>query len=201
MLSRHIDLLNRVQSMETQPPPDVLTALRDRLKELVQAGPWKYPLQLPALYVPGLAARPVHTLADFPELQPVVMVLQDAAHDLAEELQRLEDSQLLMQDKECVASATGGSWHRYSVNGVWHRRNDDGCSMETPQACHVLKYLKDRKLADVIRADFSVVAVRVGGAMCCALRRSCPLYVTDRPFLSRSHTHGSGRTLASPTPN
>jgi hypothetical protein len=135
---------------------------------LIARGPWRHPQQLPRRYIPGLAARPWHSVArHYPHLAPVRAALEDPAtvSALVDEYRRLSAGGKLFPETECIHDPKAGAWWHYSVEGPWLRRDADGCSVDAPVACSLLARIKqlqpppgETQVVRVLRAGYSALA-------------------------------------------
>ena len=172
---QHVRLLRKVLLSDAQSaalPPAILQGLREewarQQRDLVGAGPWRDALQLPKVYVPGLSARPWHSVAaHFPLVAPLEALLVAARPALLAELRELERRGLTEREEECIHGGGGGgalwpgAWTTYMVNAHWRPRLDaNGCSLDTPAACALLRDAAALGVARVVRGGFSVVSAR-----------------------------------------
>jgi tetratricopeptide (TPR) repeat protein len=157
-LLRHRTMLTRMAAAQ---PQQVDSDLQDEIDAmgnlLVQRGQWSTALQLPHKYIPGLTARPWHSMNDLPQLQPLVDILRDAAPLLRKEYRKLKRKALLTADEDCIQHNAGGKWHRYETAAVWQRLNGTTCSLDSPVACGVLLKLRGAGVVPILRAGYSAV--------------------------------------------
>jgi aspartate beta-hydroxylase len=162
-LLRHRTMLTRMAAARrpgptTEPVATSAQAEIDAMGEqLVQRGPWSSALQLPHKYIPGIAARPWHSVESFPQLQPLLDLLREAAPALRKEYRKLKRKGLLLSDEDCIQRDAGGKWHRYETAAVWQRLNGTACSIDSPTACNVLSQLRDTGVVPILRAGYSAV--------------------------------------------
>ena len=79
-------------------------------------GPWSSALQLPHKYIPGIAARPWHSAESFPQLQPLLDLLREAAPALRKEYRKLKRKGLLLSDEDCIQRDAGG---KSTISSNW----------------------------------------------------------------------------------
>lgn len=139
----------------------MLAAARRTSLSFIDRGPWVTPLQLPKHYLPGLAARPWHSVDQhYPHLKPLEELLRASAPALRKEYMALKRKHLLFPETECIHDAAAGAWKQYNVNGYWLRRDANGCSLDTPATCALLQRINDLGIPNlvVLRAGFSAVS-------------------------------------------
>lgn len=130
---------------------------------LVAAGPWRHVQQLPRVFVPGLAARPWHSVeSHFPALAPVQATLEAAMEGLQADLHTLQARGSMEGESECINDPGGGLWHVYTVTAPWHDVDAEGCSRATPNACALLRAVHGLGVPGlrVLRGGFSSLQPR-----------------------------------------
>jgi len=132
------------------PPPSVLRAALSHL---------------PKTYLPGLRSSPWHSPDEWPAemgLHHVAQALRDAVGGLADEYWRLRRDGVMEREAECIHSPRGGAWTHLSINVPWLERDGDGCAVDTPAACALIRSIASMKLpaVQVLRAGYSAVEGR-----------------------------------------
>ena len=97
----------------------------------------------------------------FPQLAPLVALLEAAHAPLLAEYTSLRDGGALLPATECVHDArSGAAWRYYTSTGPWVRnRTADGCSVATPHACSLMRAVDALGIPDVrvLRVGWSAV--------------------------------------------
>jgi tetratricopeptide (TPR) repeat protein len=142
-----------------------LEGLRKELVDSLLAHGWAHPQQLPREYIPGLFSSPWHSVdpdiaGSFPHLQPIVDALQEAAPALRQEYLALKAAGRMYDETECIHDAGSGSWTWYATNGFWVPRDADGCAIDTPAACALLRKVHSLGVANltVMRTGYSALS-------------------------------------------
>eukprot|EP00049_Salpingoeca_infusionum_P013212 m.246735 g.246735 ORF g.246735 m.246735 type:complete len:605 (+) comp15385_c0_seq1:59-1873(+) len=155
----HYVLLRHVQAMGTlaeRPTAILKEKVAAVAAAMVRNGVTTNPQQMPLRFFKGLEAKPFHNVDDHPAVKRASAILSANRNGLVEELRNLTVSKYLANATECLQFPMGGEWKKYEINGYWHRRDENDCSLHTPVACAVKRELEEAGLP-VIRAGYSVV--------------------------------------------
>jgi hypothetical protein len=112
-----------------------------------------------------LLSQPWHSTDAWPAetgLERVAQLLRDAVGGLGEEYWRLRGAGLMQRENECIHSPRGGEWTHLSINVPWVERDGDGCAVDTPVACDLVRRVAALGLpaVRVMRAGYSAVEGR-----------------------------------------
>ena len=158
--------------------PQYLAREIRRVEEaLLELGPWQHPMQLPRAFEPGLRSSPWHhtrdtgdntrnegeLVAGFPELRPVIALIESSYEGLLSEYNQLRAHDALLPETECIHDARSGHWAFYTSTGHWIRNRTDGCSADlTPLACSIKETIDGLRIprVRVLRVGWSVVGGR-----------------------------------------
>ena len=169
-LLKHLELLKRTMASADDMPMEVRKSMEGHAQHLagilIHNGPWESMDQLPGTYLPGLTARPWHSLVRAfsgsldgvwsPWMDPAAMVVRLKHKDLLAEYDSLSSKGLLRRETECIHEHGGGEWRRFEANGFWEARNAHGCATASPIACSLFQELIDLGMP-LIRAGYSAV--------------------------------------------
>ena len=128
-----------------------------------EAAGTRHKLQVPSTFVPGLAARPWHSIPDhFPKLAPIEELLRGASASLTSEFAALAAGGHLLPETECIVSS-GGGWRYFTINERFIRKEEadaEGCSLLAPAACALLRAVRAAAPPGIafLRAGYSAVA-------------------------------------------
>ena len=164
-LTRHVDLLRRVQQDESV-PEQIAEMMGKQEKKMLEMlftqGTWESEAQLPKKYIrnlsPGINFRDVETANDAAKRAATLLMQNKDA--LLQEYRILKAGGLMAREQECIHDFDKGAWTRFEITGFWHRLDPkSGCTVDTPVACKLLEQLRGPAVElPVIRAGFSAVS-------------------------------------------
>lgn len=161
-LTRLVFLVKRATArdaaFQTETNASLTEYLHEVTSELLSRGPWRNPQQLPVDFLPHLKSQPWQRVEDFQQLDSVVKILESHSEALRTDLHTIQQKGLLLPEDECIREESRGTWGWFSTKGHWlEHRDEDGCSLDTPGACHLLKELGAYPRLEILRGSFSVL--------------------------------------------